>query len=62
MDTSLALTNIDDWHMYTTTSIHHEAFLDIYVLGIIVLFCVFLNFGVVDCYRSLHPVFSGASP
>ena len=65
MDTFLASTNIDDWHMYTTTSIHHEAFLDIYIFGIIVVFGVLCFLGLVwwividPCIRFF---FSDASP
>ena len=51
---SSILPNID-WH------IHHEAFLDIYLFGIIVVFAFFLDWcgGLLSILAS---VFSGASP
>ena len=46
------------------TYIHHEAILDIYLFGIIVLFGVLCLLELVwwIVSRSLHPFFSGASP
>ena len=51
--------------IYITYNIHHEAFLDIYLFGIILVFGVFCFLGLVwwividPCIRQ---VFSGASP
>jgi len=60
VDTSLA----SSFPILIGTYIHHEAILDIYLFGIIVVFGVLCLLELVwwIVSRSLHPFFSGASP